>query len=135
MPRQPRATHPRDATADRPPSDPRGATMTIAEPRQDAGSATPAVRPFTYTASDEELADLKRRIAATRWPERETVNDTSQGVRLEVVRALADYWANDYDWRPIESRLAGLPQFVTEIDGLDIHFIHVRSPHADALPM
>ena len=109
--------------------------MTIAEPRQDAGSATPAVRPFTYTASDDELADLKRRVAATRWPERETVNDTSQGVRLEVVRALADYWANDYDWRAIESRLAELPQFVTEIDGLDIHFIHVRSPHADALPM
>ncbi|MGO4300037.1 epoxide hydrolase family protein [Leifsonia sp. RAF41] len=109
--------------------------MTIAEPRQDAGSSPAAVRPFTYTASDEELADLKRRVQATRWPERETVDDSSQGVRLEVVRALADYWANEYDWRPIEARLAELPQFVTEIDGLDIHFLHIRSPHEDALPM
>ncbi|WP_374010703.1 epoxide hydrolase family protein [Leifsonia sp. LS-T14] len=109
--------------------------MTVTESRHDAGSSAAAVRPFTYTASDEELADLKRRVQATRWPEKETVDDSSQGVQLEVVRALADYWANDYDWRAVESRLAELPQFVTEIDGLDIHFLHIRSPHADALPM
>jgi pimeloyl-ACP methyl ester carboxylesterase len=112
--------------------------MTIAEPRHDAGSAASGsteVRPFSYSATQEELDDLKRRIRATRWPEKETVDDSSQGVRLEVMRALADYWAEQHDWRAVEARLGELPQFVTEIDGLDIHFLHIRSQHEDALPM
>ncbi|SEA85199.1 epoxide hydrolase family protein [Leifsonia sp. 21MFCrub1.1] len=109
--------------------------MTIAEHRSDAGSASADIRPFHYTATDGELDDLRRRIRATRWPERETVDDSSQGVQLEVVRALADYWADQHDWRAVEARLADIPQFVTEIDGLDIHFLHIRSRHDDALPM
>ena len=94
-----------------------------------------AVRPFTYSASDADLADLRRRIEAMRWPERETVDDDSQGVQLATTQALARYWATDYDWRKVEARLNALPQFITEIDGLDIHFIHVRSQHAGALPL
>jgi pimeloyl-ACP methyl ester carboxylesterase len=94
-----------------------------------------AVRPFSFRASDEELADLRQRIRATRWPDRETVPDDSQGVQLATMRKLADYWANDYDWRRCEVRLNALPNFVTEIDGLDIHFIHVRSRHENALPI
>src|SRR6516225_5268937 len=95
----------------------------------------PDVRPFTFTASDEALADLRRRVAATEWPEKETVADTSQGVQLATMQALARYWATDYDWRKVEARLHALPQFMTEIDGLDIHFIHVRSQHDGALPL
>jgi pimeloyl-ACP methyl ester carboxylesterase len=98
-----------------------------------AGSAL--IRPFKYRASDDELADLKRRIAATRWPEQETVNDTTQGVQLATMRKLASYWGSAYDWRKLEARLGALPQFVTNIDGLDIHFIHVRSKHSGALPV
>jgi pimeloyl-ACP methyl ester carboxylesterase len=94
-----------------------------------------AIRTFSYHATDEELAELKRRIAATRWPERETVGDGTQGVQLEFMQKLADYWTNDYDWRRCEATLNALPSFITEIDGLDIHFIHVRSKHADALPL
>lgn len=110
--------------------------MTIAERRTAAASGADAeIRPFSYTAPQEELDDLRRRIRATRWPVPEIVDDTSQGVRLEVMRALADYWADQYDWRGVEARLAELPQFVTEIDGVDIHFLHIRSPHEDALPM
>src|SRR5580700_11194917 len=93
------------------------------------------VRKFHIAFSDEEIADLRRRIAATRWPDRETVTDDSQGVRLEVMQDLARYWATDYDWRTCEARLTALPHFVTTIDGLDIHFIHVRSQHEDALPL
>lgn len=93
------------------------------------------IRPFQFHASDEDLADLKRRIRATRWPDRETVPDDSQGVQLATMRKLADYWANQYDWRKCEARLNALPNFVTEIDGLDIHFIHVRSKHRNALPV
>lgn len=93
------------------------------------------IRPFAFRASDEDLADLNRRILATRWPDRETVSDDSQGVQLATMRKLADYWANDYDWRRCEARLNALPNFVTEIDGLDIHFIHVKSRHPDALPV
>jgi pimeloyl-ACP methyl ester carboxylesterase len=100
-----------------------------------ATSGDAAIRPFKYTASDEALADLRRRIAATKWPEQETVGDESQGVRLATMRKLAAYWEKDYDWRKAESRLNAYPQFVTEIDGLDIHFIHVRSKHPNALPM
>jgi pimeloyl-ACP methyl ester carboxylesterase len=98
-------------------------------------AASTEVRPFQFRASDEDLADLRRRILAMRWPERETVPDESQGVQLAVMQELANYWASDYDWRPCEARLNALPQFVTEIDGLDIHFIHVRSKHEDALPL
>ena len=95
----------------------------------------PDVHPFHYTASDEALADLRRRVAATRWPERETVSDDSQGVRLATTQALARYWTGEYDWRKVEARLNALPQFITEIDGLDIHFIHARSRHDGALPL
>ena len=94
-----------------------------------------SIRQFEYHASDEDLADLKRRIEATRWPERETVNDETQGVRLAVSQALARYWASDYDWRKCEARLNALPNFITEIDGLDVHFLHVRSKHENALPV
>jgi pimeloyl-ACP methyl ester carboxylesterase len=94
-----------------------------------------SVRPFKYRATDAELADLKRRIKATKWPDRETVDDDTQGVRLETTRKLADYWANDYDWRRAEAHLFSYPHFVTNIDGLDIHFIHVKSKHPNALPI
>ncbi len=96
---------------------------------------TQAIRPFRVSVSDAQLADLRRRITATQWPERETVADASQGVQLETIQALARYWATEYDWRACESRLNALPQYITEIDGLDIHFIHVRSKHDDALPL
>ena len=99
------------------------------------GRDNTAVRPFRVGFSDAELNDLRRRIKATRWPERETVTDDSQGVRLALMQALAQHWATDYDWRKCETRLNALPQFITEIDGLDIHFIHVRSRHEDALPL
>jgi pimeloyl-ACP methyl ester carboxylesterase len=94
-----------------------------------------AIRPFAFHASDEQLADLKQRIKATRWPERELVDDGTEGVQLALVQKLAEYWATDYDWRRCEAQLNALPNFITEIDGLDIHFIHVRSKHEDALPI
>ena len=94
-----------------------------------------AIRPFRVTVPEAALVDLRTRIAATRWPERETVADASQGVQLETIQELARYWATEYDWRKGERRLNALPQFVTEIDGLDIHFIHVRSKHDNALPL
>jgi pimeloyl-ACP methyl ester carboxylesterase len=94
-----------------------------------------AIRPFSINVPEEALIDLRRRIAATRWPERETVTDQSQGVQLATMQSLARYWATDYDWRKIEARLNALPQYITEIDGLDIHFIHVRSKHENALPL
>jgi pimeloyl-ACP methyl ester carboxylesterase len=94
-----------------------------------------SIRPFQFHAPDEALADLRRRIAATKWPERETVTDASQGVQLATMRELARYWQTDYDWREVEARLNALPQFMTNIDGLDIHFIHVRSKHPNALPL
>jgi pimeloyl-ACP methyl ester carboxylesterase len=94
-----------------------------------------AIRPFRINFPDEALDDLRRRVTATRWPDRETVDDQSQGVKLATVQELARYWGTDYDWRKIEARLNALPQFITEIDGLDIHFIHVRSKHENALPM
>jgi len=96
---------------------------------------TDAIHPFRVHFPDEALADLKRRIAATRWPERETVTDASQGVQLATMQKLALYWLKDYDWRKAEARLNALPQFITQIDGLDIHFIHVRSKHPNALPL
>jgi hypothetical protein len=93
------------------------------------------IRPFSYHASSQALADLRARIRATNWPERETVNDASQGVNLATMRRLADYWANHHDWRQVEARLNAYPNFITNIDGLDIHFIHVRSRHPNALPV
>jgi len=94
-----------------------------------------SIRPFRVDVAEAELAELRRRITATRLPEKETVDDFSQGVPLATVEKLAHYWAVEYDWRKVEARLNALPQFVTEIDGLDIHFIHVRSQHSDALPL
>jgi pimeloyl-ACP methyl ester carboxylesterase len=94
-----------------------------------------AIRPLTIEIPESDIEDLRARIAATRWPEMETVADQSQGVQLATMQALARYWATDYDFRRFESRLNALPQFMTEIDGLDIHFIHVRSPHENALPL
>jgi pimeloyl-ACP methyl ester carboxylesterase len=93
------------------------------------------IRPFHVNVPEAELTELRRRINATRWPERETVTDASQGVQLATMHALARYWATEYDWRRIEAKMNALPQFITEIDGLDIHFIHVRSKHENALPM
>src|SRR5262245_49548194 len=93
------------------------------------------IRPFRVDIPEEALVDLRRRIAATRWPEREVVTDQSQGVQLATVQKLARYWQNEYDWRKCEAKLNALPQFITKIDGVDIHFIHVRSKHPNALPM
>jgi pimeloyl-ACP methyl ester carboxylesterase len=93
------------------------------------------IRPFRIDVSEEDLDDLRRRIAATQWPEKETVADESQGVPLATIQELARYWATDYDWRKAEAKLNALPQFITEIDGLDIHFIHDRSNHENALPL
>src|SRR5215208_249107 len=94
-----------------------------------------AIRPFRIDVPEERIVELRKRIAATQWPERETVTDQSQGVQLATIQPLAGYWGTDYDWRKVEARLNALPQFITEIDGLDIHFIHVRSKHENALPM
>ena len=109
--------------------------MSITLPKQATAAAADreAIRKFNIEASEEELTDLRRRVSATKWPDRET--DPSQGVRLETMQALAGYWATDYDWRTFEARLAALPHFITEIDGVDIHFIHARSKQADALPL
>jgi pimeloyl-ACP methyl ester carboxylesterase len=105
-----------------------------------AGAATAvaedtAIRPFRIDVPEEALVDLRRRIVATRWPERETVADETQGVQLATIQELARYWGTEYDFRRFEARLNALPQFITEIDGLDIHFIHVKSPHKNALPL
>jgi pimeloyl-ACP methyl ester carboxylesterase len=94
-----------------------------------------SIRPFHVNVPEADLTELRRRINATNWPERETVTDASQGVQLATTQALAHYWATEYDWRKVEGRLKVLPQFITEIDGLDIHFIHVRSEHENALPL
>src|SRR4051812_13034558 len=93
------------------------------------------VRPFSINFPEEALTDLRRRVLATRWPEKEPVADPSQGVQLATMEQLAHYWGTDYDWRNVEAQLQALPQFITEIDGLDIHFIHVRSQHENALPL
>jgi pimeloyl-ACP methyl ester carboxylesterase len=93
------------------------------------------VRPFSVNVPEEDLVELRRRVQAARWPSRELVPDRSQGVQLATLQALARYWATEYDWRKAEAKLNALPQFMTEIDGVDIHFLHVKSPHADALPL
>jgi hypothetical protein len=98
-------------------------------------TAAGSIRPFGVDVPEEALTELRRRLAATRWPDRETVADRSQGTQLAKLQDLVRYWATDYDWRQAEARLNALPQFITEIDGLDIHFIHVRSRHASALPL
>jgi len=94
-----------------------------------------AIRPFQVSFPEEELSELRRRINATKWPEKEPVTDSSQGVQLATIQKLARYWGTEYDWRPCEAKLNALPNFITEIDGLDIHFIHVRSKHENALPI
>jgi epoxide hydrolase-like protein len=104
-------------------------------PSQMAAAATAdAIRPFRVNVADEQLVDLRRRIAATRWPDKETVTDRSQGNQLGKLQEVVRYWGTDYDWRKVEARLNALPQFMTEIDGLDIHFIHVRSKHESRRP-
>src|SRR6201986_901429 len=108
-------------------------TPTVNVLAQQAG--TDAIRPFHVNFPKAALDDLRRRIAATRWPEQETVADGSQGVQLATLKKLASYWATDYDWRKVEAKLNALPQFLTTIDGLDIHFIHVRSKEKNALPI
>jgi pimeloyl-ACP methyl ester carboxylesterase len=100
-----------------------------------AGATATAARPFTVSIADDSLADLRRRIAATHWPTKELVTDRSQGVQLSTLQELARYWTTDYDWRKCEARLNALPQFKTEIDGVDIHFIHVKSRHKNAMPL
>jgi pimeloyl-ACP methyl ester carboxylesterase len=106
--------------------------MAVTTAKSNGGTA---IRPFTIDVPESELEDLRARIAATRWPEKETVDDQSQGVALATMQAVARYWADEYDWRKCEEKLKALPHFITEIDGLDIHFIHVRSKHEDALPL
>ncbi|QHA02466.1 alpha/beta fold hydrolase [Streptomyces broussonetiae] len=103
--------------------------------KPESASGRQSIRPFRVGIPERDLADLRRRIMATRWPDRETVNDQSQGVQLATMKELARYWGTVYNWRNIEEKLNSLPQYMTEIDGLGIHFIHVRSRHADALPM
>ena len=98
-------------------------------------AAAAAIRPFQVSIPEEDLIELRRRVQATRWSSKELVADASQGVQLATLQELARYWAADYDWRRCEAKLNALPQFTTEIDGVDIHFIHVKSPHADALPL
>jgi pimeloyl-ACP methyl ester carboxylesterase len=118
-----------------PPTDGNASLASSALPKQGEAAQDTAIRPFRVNFSDDALADLHRRIVATRWPDMETVSDDSQGVRLATMQALAQYWASDYDWRKCEAKLNALPQFVTMIDGVDIHFIHVRSKNPNALPV
>ena len=108
-------------------------SATTTSPRATAEGTS--VRPFEITVPEADLVELRRRIAAVRWPSKELVTDRSQGVQLATIQALAHYWTTEYDWRRCEARLNVLPQFKTEIDGEDVHFIHVTSPHEDALPL
>jgi pimeloyl-ACP methyl ester carboxylesterase len=111
-------------------------TTSMTQVAQQTDAATGTIRPFPkLNVSEDELADLRRRVLATRWPTRELVSDQSQGVQLAMIQALATYWASGYDWRKCEAKLNAIPQFVTEIDGQDIHFMHVRSRHENALPL
>jgi len=111
------------------------AVVVAAAPATGQAAEDQSIRPFTYKAPQAKLDDLRRRIAATQWPEKETVADQSQGVPLATMQELARYWATDHDWRKAEAKLNSLPQFITNIDGLDIHFIHVRSKNLKALPL
>src|SRR5580704_14952369 len=114
-------------------SSPKGAAAVPAKPG--AAADDTSIRPFHVSIPDADVADLRRRVAATKWPERELVSDATQGVQLATTQKLAQYWAANFDWRKVEARLNALPQFITTIDGLDIHFIHVRSKHKNALPV
>src|SRR6202790_3018768 len=109
--------------------------MTQTSATQRGSEQADAIRPFHVNIPEAELTELRRRINATKWPDRETGADASQGVQLATIQALAQYWGTDYDWRKVAARLNALPNFITEIDGLDIHFIHVRSKHENALPL
>jgi len=111
------------------------AQTSATQPGSAPASDNTAIRPYQFNFPDAELTDLRRRVNATRWPERELVTDASQGVQLATIQKLARYWGSDYDWRKGEAKLKAVPHFITEIDGLDIHFIHVRSKHENALPM
>jgi len=122
----PSRTQPKPTPAEKPVI---GAAATF-EPVDD-----PSIRPFQFHATDEELADLKQRIGATRWPSRELVDDASQGVQLATIEKLADYWLKQHDWRKVEAKINSYPNFITTIDGVDIHFIHVKSKHPNALPV
>ena len=104
-------------------------TMALASPHLVAATSGDAIRPFRISVPEEAIIDLRRRVAATRWPDRETVGDRSQGVQLAKLQELVRYWGNEYDWRKAEDKLNALPQFVTTIEGVDIHYIHVRSRH------
>jgi pimeloyl-ACP methyl ester carboxylesterase len=104
-------------------------------PKENKMADKTAIRPFRFEASKDDLADLRRRITAAKWPEREQVSDSSQGVQLATMQKLAQYWATQHDWRKCEAKINAVPNFLTEIDGLDIHFLHVRSKHDNALPM
>jgi pimeloyl-ACP methyl ester carboxylesterase len=110
-------------------------SATVTERLSEETTDQVAIRPFRVAIPEAELIELRRRINATRWPERETVSDASQGVQLAFMQALARYWATDYNWRRCEAQLNSHPQFITEVDGLDVHFIHVRSRHEDAIPL
>jgi hypothetical protein len=118
------------------PADPNTSTaVTGAVPQPRTAADLTAIRRFRVQVPEAEISELSRRITATRWPTRELVDDRSQGVQLAAVQALARYWATEYDVGRVEARLNSLPQFTTVIDGVDIHFVHVRSPHPDALPL
>src|SRR5262245_14159025 len=110
------------------------ATLSDAQVLNPQTDASQAIRPFKIQVSNAELSDLKKRLGATRWPDRELVKDETQGVQFATMQSLVKYWAESYDWRKIEAKLNALPQFMTTIDGVDIHFIHVRSKHKNALP-
>jgi hypothetical protein len=112
----------------------RTADASLAAQREQAPDKN-ALRPFRVNVPEAELTELRKRINATVWPEKEPVPDASQGMQLATMQKVARYWGTEYDWRPCEARLNALPQFITEIDGLDIHFIHVRSKHENALPI
>jgi hypothetical protein len=112
-----------------------GATAVLKMPAPAVAQGNTAICPFSVNINETEIVELRRRIAATRWPDRETVSDTSQGVPLDMIRGLAEYWSGQYDWRKFEARLNAFPQYMTEIDGVDIHFIHVRSKHDNAMPL
>ena len=109
--------------------------MSLVSAHLSAATESNAVKSFRVHVADEALVDLRRRVLATRWPDRETVEDHSQGVQLAKLQPLVRYWGKDYDWRKAEAKLNALPQFVTEIDGLDIQFAHVRSHHSNAMPL
>src|SRR5262249_37426303 len=113
----------------------RAAKQSSPSQKENTMADTTAIRPFHFEVSQDELTDLRRRVSATKWPDREQVSDDSQGVRLSTIQKLAQYWATEHDWRKCEAKINALPNFLTEIDGLDIHVIHVRSKHDNALPM